>query len=444
MIKLKEFISIKKASLLNIILPYIIFNWNELSHSPFYKIENIIILLGILIIIEWLFKILINKINIIFFITLILICFYGYYGISFVQNNLGLNIRGRIVMLIIFSFLLIIIFIFNRKLKIYNFFNIFFLLFSSTLLVNQSNKKNNTFDLNNYKNNYLDIKQISNLDKPVILIISDEYTSPDGLYKIYRDSNVYNFSNKLVSNGWQVKNSFYSYEISTIHSLSSIFNFNLSKNISYKEMQISDLGKKKLMHASIYDSLRVKKISIINYGIFDIGESKPLNRLYFYPHNFLEEFLKNTSLYPIIYNTGELAKKGFEYDYYPMEEHNKFIFNNLKSNLLKVKDLHFFTYVHLYMPHAPMQFKPDFPLLNRSTNNYYKYWNFTNKKLDSLLNNLMKENKYRIVLTGDHGYRGDNRINPHYTFTAFYGFDSASIKHINSVQDLGSLINSGY
>ena len=53
----------------------------------------------------------------------------------------------------------------------------------------------------------------------------------------------------------------------------------------------------------------------------------------------------------------------------------------------------------------------------------------------------MKENKYRIILTGDHGYRGDDRINPQNTFTALYGFDKADVDKIKSVQDLGSLIN---
>jgi hypothetical protein len=276
------------------------------------------------------------------------------------------------------------------------------------------------------------------------LIITDEYTSPDELYKVYKDSNIYNFSNKLINKGWKIKNSKYSYETSTIHSLSSLFNFNLSKNTNYKAMTISSIGINKLIHAAIYDSLINKNISIINYGILDIGESRPINRLYFYPRNFFEEFLKNTSIFPILINIGGLGKLKFENSFYPMEEHNKFILNNLKINLLEIKKKKFFTYVHLYMPHSPMQYKPEFSLLNQNLNNYYSYWNFTNKKLDALLNNLILDDNYRIILTGDHGYRGDHRINPHFTFTAFYGFEQASIDKIKSVQDLGSLINSYY
>ena len=88
-----------------------------------------------------------------------------------------------------------------------------------------------------------------------------------------------------------------------------------------------------------------------------------------------------------------------------------------------------------------MQYNPSFPI--RTVNNlinYKAYWNFTNQKLEPLLTSLIKENKYRIILTGDHGYRADIRINPHFTFTAFYGFNQESIDKIQSVQDLGSLI----
>ena len=75
-------------------------------------------------------------------------------------------------------------------------------------------------------------------------------------------------------------------------------------------------------------------------------------------------------------------------------------------------------------------------------NDYLQYWNFTNKKLTEMLSKLDK-NKYRIILTGDHGLRG-MPTNPHSTFTAFYGFDSTALKSIHSVQDIGNLINGSF
>lgn len=283
-------------------------------------------------------------------------------------------------------------------------------------------------------------------NKPVILIISDEYTSPDDLYKIYKDSSIYKFSNHLKNNGWIVKNSFYSYETSTIHSLSSMFNFNLSKNKKYSTEEINEIGVTKLLYATIADSLEMKKVDIINFGIFDIGKHPYLTRLYLYPTSLFEVIMMQSILYTFISkNTGNLSKSGLTGSYYPMESHNKYVIEYFNDTLKTIKNKNTFAYVHLYMPHGPMQYNPEFPI--RTINNlinYKEYWNFTNHKLCSLLKNLINENKYRIILTGDHGYRGDKRINPHFTFTAFYGFDTTSISKIKSVQDLGSLINESF
>jgi hypothetical protein len=57
------------------------------------------------------------------------------------------------------------------------------------------------------------------------------------------------------------------------------------------------------------------------------------------------------------------------------------------------------------------------------------------------IKSLQQTEKYRIILTGDHGYRDDFRILPIYTATAFYGFDEKDVEKIKSVQDLGALIN---
>lgn len=97
------------------------------------------------------------------------------------------------------------------------------------------------------------------------------------------------------------------------------------------------------------------------------------------------------------------------------------------------------------MPHSPFQFNPEFPKRDKNNLiNYFAFWNFTNNKMNKLLTSLIKENKYRIIFTGDHGYRGENLIDPNNTFTAFYGFNLEMIDKIHSVQDLGSLINGGF
>lgn len=152
-----------------------------------------------------------------------------------------------------------------------------------------------------------------------------------------------------------------------------------------------------------------------------------------------------TSYYVLKYNTGGLKLKGLGISYYPMEEHHKFIFKTLIGTTQKVRDVKTFIYVHLLMPHSPMVLTPEFPLrkLNNLAN-YEAYWKFTNHKLEALLKDLCKENKYKIILTGDHGLRNDKRINFHQTFSAFYGFKPSEINRIKSVQDIGSLINASF
>jgi hypothetical protein len=95
------------------------------------------------------------------------------------------------------------------------------------------------------------------------------------------------------------------------------------------------------------------------------------------------------------------------------------------------------------MPHAPFVYSQEFINCNTTTSNYIKYWRFTNQKVLKILKKLMISNKYRIIITGDHGYRSESKISGNNTFAAFYGFNKIDIDKIKSVQDLGSIIN-GY
>ena len=50
------------------------------------------------------------------------------------------------------------------------------------------------------------------------------------------------------------------------------------------------------------------------------------------------------------------------------------------------------------------------------------------------------QNRLKIIITGDHGFRSDPQINPYNTFAAFYGFEKNEIDQLKSVQDIGKLI----
>jgi hypothetical protein len=448
MISLKKIYTIERLSIIILILPYFIYNWISIKNSFYFKGIYIIYFFIILIIVEitlnYLLSFTNNKKISNFILFFIIIFFYGFYITNLIHSSfskfLGIYIRGRFIfyILIPISYFLLI----NINKKSYKFLNTFFLLFIiiNFFYLKKSNKPNISIN-NNFKK--LDNQFVTN--KPVILIICDMYSSPDELYKIYKDSpSIYSFSNKLKLNKWIVNNNFLSYESETIHSLSSLFNFNLSKINELHKISSVELANNYLLKADIYDSLKNKKIEIINFGIFDIGNSKPINQLYYYQKNIYDVFLQNTIYYQIRFNTLNFNKKGINNNFYPTEFHNKFIIENLADSLAKLNNPNSFIYVHLWMPHPPFIYSPNFELKDINTKNYKLFWDFTNLKMDSLLFKLTRSNKYRIIFSGDHGYRNDTTINPYKTFTAFYGYEKNMLNEVKSVQDLGILINSSF
>ena len=445
----------RTPSILLITLIYLIKYWNSIYNSVYYDNRKIIAYLLVLISIQCLVFLMYKSSNkflnfmVIVLFSVFVIFWHGTHLINWI-NNWQIYIykyqviRGRLIILIIGAALFLLEYTIHlKKPGLMYVQNIFTVILCIILITLNFIKKSELVNINSFKNSYLPInvsaKKIET--KPIILIISDEYNSPSGLVNVTKDISLYNFAKELSRKGWIIKDSFYSYEVSTIHSISSLYNFNLSYNKMYSNASIEEIGSEKLMKAKLSDSLKKRNIEIINYGIFDLGKSKPINRLYYYPKN-LFELIVYYSIYPFVFNnTGELKLQGFKNSFYAMEIHNKFILNNLMDTLSSNKDKNKFVYVHLFMPHVPMTYDTVFKYRANNLKNYIEFWKFTNKKVSPLLDSIIKLNKYRIILTGDHGYRSSlKNIDPHYTFGAFYGFDEIDIYKIKSVQDLGSLI----
>ncbi len=437
-------------SVILIFLPYLIFNWVNIYDSIFYSTLNLFYLILVLILfqyfISYLFERKFYKYFLIIIISLFFILIYGLYFVAIFNNlqnkifNVQL-IRGRITITLLGLFFFIIETRLYKKgwFGIQNIFLSIFVVISILFLIPKIGSNNNGKE--RFRNHYISMQISDTSSKPVLLIITDEYNSPDGLVNFFKDKNLFNFSDGLKKDGWLVKNSFFTNETSTIHSLSSLFNYNLSKNDQYSLMNVNDIGTKKLQRQALCDSLIKKNVNIINFGIFDFGLFKPLTRLFMYPTSFTESVIFNTSGFFIYFNTWGGEFDGLALSYYPMI-HNKKILSTLNDTLNSIKKNKTFIYAHLFMPHSPFTFPPEFKYQNITPNNYLAFWKFTNKKLQKLLKEITTENKYRIILSGDHGFRsGGKMINPKYTFAAFYGFSQNDIDKINSVQDLGSLIN---
>lgn len=453
----EDFIAINKQSLLLIVLPYIGFNWQELLQSPFFSYSKLISLILILVGVELLFKALqLYKSNYSVYLSIlissfVIIFFYGNYLVDPVFNllnkNWGIIIRGKTIILasLIIVILIQVLYVQGSKLS-YKYFNIFLLIFGTVTFILKHNPNkivDNKHNSTTYSDKYEYIKSNNDSSKPLIFIITDEYSSPDNLNSLTKDSSLYQYSNDLSKSGWLVKNHFYSYETSSIHSLGSILNFNLSENKGYKHADMTHIGANQLIHSRLLDSLDTKGVDFKNFGIFDIKDQKAYSTLYIYPKNFTEHFL--------LYSCYLLAKRS-SINFHGKKlngkneiimEHNKYFIYNLDNEIKNIKP-RTFVYVHLFMPHAPLQFEPEFKRKElKNLNDYIEYWKFSNQKLSVFLKKLTAQNKYRIIVTGDHGLRG-MPTDPHYTFAAFYGFDTLYINKIKSVQDLGNLINGAF
>jgi uncharacterized protein (DUF486 family) len=449
-------LSIEKASFLIIVLPYLGANLISLSESPFFSYANLALLLLALIAIELISKWSIHTFNTyekLLSILLVTISIEFFYGFTLniplhtiTQKLFSVDLREKILLVIALVFIVGLQLIFTRKKLSYKALNIFLIILTIIAISSSISKKpSQAIPLDSIQSNYQSIAHEPQNTKPVILIIVDEYNSPDNLFELTKDSSLYSFNSWLKDKGWQTKTTNYSYELSTIHSMSSLFNFNLSKQKTYSAQSEEKLVVSKLYHATLADSLAKKGVAVYNYGIFDFGNTKPKSRLYLYPRNFIEAFLLHSTYLAEKTKTGSFQSKYLKNPPSYISDHNIEILNHLPSKLEEEKlPNKAFVYVHLYMPHNPFSLASEFN--NPETDNfkiYLAYWKFTNRKLQALLSELNMGNRYRIILTGDHGLR-ESITNPHKSFSAYYGFEGYDLNKIRSVQDIGSLINSAY
>ncbi len=449
-------LSIENASFLLIALPYLGANLITLLDSPFFSYANLALLLLALIAIELISKWSIHTFNTyekLLSILLVTISIEFFYGFALniplhtiTQKIFSVDLREKILLVIALVFIIGLQLLFTSKKLSYKAFNIFLLILSFVALGSSLSKEpSKAVPLESIQSNYQTITHPAQDAKPVILIIVDEYNSPDNLFELTKDSSIYSFNSWLNEKGWQTKTTAYSNELSTIHSMSSLFNFNLSKEKTYSAQSEEKIVVSKLYHAGLADSLAKKGVAVYNYGIFDFGNTKPKSRLYLYPRNFIEAFLLHSTYLAEKTKTGSFQTKYLKNPPSYISDHNIDLLNHLPSKLEEEKlPNKAFVYVHLYMPHNPFSLAPEFT--NPETDNfkrYLAYWKFTNQKLEALLIELNKGNKYRIILTGDHGLR-ESITNAKHSFSAYYGFDGYDLSKIRSVQDIGSLINSAF
>ncbi len=445
--KIKEIVS-NSIILILVITPYLI-NYiiiNSISIAFLCFIAVLIILEVIYQKLSTLIRYKFNlDINYIIFPTL-LIVFYYYLFISLINHANNLTFQNSSIIAshyipIFWIILLLFYYWISQKVKgIYTVINSFFIIFSGTIYLtnpNSSPKEN----LKTLDGHFIQINE--SYTKPVILIILDEYSSPAEIYKNKADSSIFEFNKTLKSCGWKFNNDQYSNNLITAYCLSSLFNYNFKLKDSCLSINQS---LKSLRESTLIRDLQKKGVAFHNYGIFDIGRSKAFSKIYFYEEeNFKTNFLKHLFAKSII---GKL----YGLDLFNKKQlyHNSFLMENGYKKIKPYAGKKSFFYIHLMMPHYPFEYKGVKKFENNKNfnqvENYIQYWYFTNSLVqEQLLYPLVKSNQFKIIVTGDHGYRGDKeKFNPHKTYTAYYGFDPAQLENIKSVQDLGSLIYANY
>ena len=433
-----------------VVLPYLI---NSTINIPFSLsflwlfLSLILIEIGYQKISKFLFEK--YKVDIsVFVIPTVILLFYYESFILLIKYINGISvklpiIRAKYYLPLIYILLIIVYYQIKSKQKgriiiIHSFFFIFSLtLLFTPLIQNYRLEKPTVSHFIPMNNSYI---------KPVILLILDEYASPIELFKNNPDSLLFQFSKTLTSSGWRVNNNQFSNELYTINSLSSLFNYNLQfpKDCLNVNQAIEVLRVPYLIR-----DLEKKAVKIHNFGIFDIGDTKAFSKIYFYENEeqntvFLRQlFIK--SMFGLLYDPLPNNRKNRQL------YHNKFIVEKGFKRIKKLAGKKVFIYLHLLMPHSPFVYEGggnnfDLSIQLNSFENYVRYWRFTNSLVqDKLLDSLVRSNAFKIIITGDHGYRGElNKVNPHQTMTAYYGFESSQISKIKSVQDLGSLIYASY
>jgi hypothetical protein len=307
------------------------------------------------------------------------------------------SITTTVIILIVVTSLVLKIF-WERLKKWKIFFSVFLVLFS---IINLNKEYAN---LILPKNENLKINK--KYDK-IFFIVLDEYSSPLELYKKYSDTNIHNFSNYLKKLNWVVYENVNSENTQTIKSLGSIFNFGLTTSDNDNNIYSINL----LNKSQLINNLEKENYYILNQSFLQIGRYKETHEIFFkYPRNIFEILIYNTFIFEYI-----RKYKITTPEYYNIETIEK-------MNKMKIKNNKFFVYIHLLMPHPPFFFKEEINVIKQ--NDYLKYWKFTNQKMMYTLIKLQENNpNAKIIIMGDHGFRGDNKINAKKTFIATYGFE---------------------
>jgi len=449
--RLKDYFD-NSPSLFLLLCPYILITYPSIKDSEMFSVFYFLLAIALILIADALLGMVYKRsaknkkplysVHLVY--SIIFIFFYGDFFLSgltsiFFQHGFFLRAKATVGVMFLLFFL-IVAFIKN----VYSFFNrsIIFLVFillgyRGFALFNKM--KGGSSGISAKRT--LTIRH--NSDKPIMLIILDEYASQSIFGKSVVADNKPNLGRYLDSTGWNTIKNSYSANLSTIISISSIFNGNLSNGYNYDNSSMVKVVDD-LKNASVIKNLAKRNVILKNYSPFTITDHPYYIFLYRFPDSFSDLLMMNSLYLNIKVRVANFNTETVKLDHYSESDYNQKIYDIMVNTLNTPGVSRQLIYVHLLMPHYPYHFGNEIALDGYTIDNYYQYWLFTNKKIIDALKKAKYLNNYRIIISGDHGLRGTANINPHQTFTAFYGFDKADVDQLRSVQDIGNLIDGSF
>ncbi|MDC1010575.1 YidC/Oxa1 family membrane protein insertase [Flavobacteriaceae bacterium] len=421
--------------------------------TPFFLIKlsglndifNVVGFLLIILLIENLLKgrlkfiiipILVSSFYVIYFHDALMIALY----------ELGINYNSQPVpsmWRIHYSFLLLLLissffnFINEKRLKT------FLIIFIIVLLINPQE-----YNSNINGNNEVISKSIKEKKHPfsLVLIVLDEYASPDELNGYLPTSDPYFFSKELVRRNWIVKNSFYSSSTFTNRSINSLFNYGEIKSEIDRDWTSNLIDLSTYYNSRLINDLKKSNNKIESYGVFNFNSPRSDKFLpkweYENSNSFrnlgsftsLFSFLDNSTLFYDILSKSVVTRIDNKYK---IDRFREDVFTKFNNDIISEND---FVYYHFHLPHSPFRYKNEFEYRGNTTEDYIEFWKFTSEKFSRLLLDLTSKVNTKIIVVGDHGFRSNKSIDPYNTFGAFYGFEENDLKDVYQVQDVGKLI----
>lgn len=374
--------------------------------------------------------------------TLLNLISFLFYVVTIVNNYFSHYVRFREVLFVTFIIIFTLAFIAKRKFqlteRVMRTFMLLFILLNIIygLSLNASSKEVTRVELkyNGRRNEHHPSQTNDSKDfkRNILLIILDEYSSLPEIRKYARDSSkIYLLDNYLKLKGFSVMTN-RTLKTQTVNSLNMFFN--QQSSLSFRN-ESSENAHNELRYSSVINNLEEKGYTFKNFGFFTIGNNTPALA---YRNPYIKpDYAKllNYSVMPfIIANLKEDSTSIGGYNKI-VESGSLEYLNSLQPNQSNL------VYVHFLMPHGPFYWENEFSYKKRNLVNYIEFWNFCNLKVIKYLDSINNLSSYKIIITGDHGFRYNGRlIDAYQTMSAFYNFDKNEIDRISSVQDIGSLL----